>query len=92
MKLDNTDHPVSQSATRVLFGCFIGFVVLGVKMPSENHVTQSTAFRVTAVALAFFSLSALIAYIRPRGIPAFITSTAYVGVFAIGGSCWQGLN
>lgn len=92
MKLDNANHPVSQTAMRVFFGCFIGFAVLAIMWSKDNHVSLSITFRVTAIVLAFITLCALIAYFRPRGIAAFIKSTAYVGIFVIGGIMLAGVE
>jgi hypothetical protein len=85
MKLDNDDNPVSRLATKIIFGSFVGFVVLGVIYYGHNHPERSSTFRVAAVVLSVLAVCSVITYFRPRGFPAFITSSAYVGVIVVFG-------
>jgi len=85
VKLDNASHPVSQAAMRVFFACFIAGAIMGLSAASQNRMLQSPAFCLCAAIVALLAVCSLITYFRPRGLPAFITSTAYVGVFLIGG-------
>ena len=84
MKWDRTAHPVSQTAVRVIFACFIGFCVLGVADAMRERPTRPAAFWVAAGVLGFLFGFALVAYFRPHGIPALITRSAFVGVIVVG--------
>ena len=69
----------------VFFACFIGAMIMAIYAALHNHATESPKFCLIAAVLALLTVSSLITYFRPRGVPAFITSTAYVGVILIGG-------
>jgi len=70
---------------RVFFACFMGWVILGVLYSMGNHPTRSIAFCVVVAIFAFLTVCSIITYFRPRGLAAFFTSSAYVGLIMISG-------
>jgi hypothetical protein len=73
-------HPVRQKATQVFFACALGAGVLALVEP---RAVRHTAFTITAWVLALVGVCAVIAYIRPRGLAAFVVSTALAGLAAV---------
>jgi len=83
MTIDNTNHRVRQAALRLFFGCFIGGAIVLMYGSMCNHPMESYAFCVIAAVLIFLAVCCVITYLRPDGFPAFITSTAWVGLVAV---------
>ena len=50
----------------------------------NNHPTQSHLFWVAVTVLSLLTACCVITYFRPYGFPAFIVSTAYLGIVVIG--------
>lgn len=80
--LDRNNHPICRSATQVIFACFISYCILGVLYFSRNHLERSPAFDLCVAATSFILISAILAYVHPRGFAAFIVSTAIFGLIA----------
>ena len=85
MNLDRENNDVCQNATKVTFACFVGECFMATIYFSQNHVGESRWFTVGMPILVAIMCCAIATYIRPRGIAAFITSTAFVALFAIFG-------
>jgi hypothetical protein len=83
MKIDNTNRRTRQAAMRLFFGCFIGGAAVLMYGSMRNHPMESYAFCVIAAVLIFLAVCCVITYLRPFGFPAFITSTAWVGLVAV---------
>ena len=85
MNLDRENNAVCQNATKVIFACFVAECLIATIYFSQNHVGASRWFTVGMPILLAVMCCAIATYIRPRGIAAFITSTAFVALFAIFG-------
>jgi hypothetical protein len=86
MGSDLDENPVSQRATQVFLGCFVGWAVLAFLYYGHNHMERSNAFRITLVVISLLSICSGITYFRPRALPAFITSTAWVSLIVMWGA------
>ena len=97
MKWRYANHPVSDNASRVILACFVGLCALAVIDVVRMGNGRPTWFWVSAGTIGFVLACSLITYFRPRGATAFVTSTAYVGLFVMFGAAygtikWQQLT
>jgi 4-hydroxybenzoate polyprenyltransferase len=86
----NDDNPVSRRALQIVFVAFMGLVVVATYWCGSNDPERSTLLCVSGVVLCVLFFCAFLAYFRPRGLPAFIVSTAWVGLLVIFGAYLAG--